>query len=104
MKKYLLLLLCIFYLQKATAQLNLVPNPSFEDTVYCPFGTDQLDACANWLNFCNSPDYFNACSNPAFGVPNSVFGYQYAHTGNAYAGAVFIKAQAVQTDQIIENL
>jgi Secretion system C-terminal sorting domain len=91
MKKQLLLLLCILSMQNASAQFNLVPNPSFEDTVYCPFGTNQLDACANWLNFGNSPDYFNVCSNPAFAVPNSVFGFQYAHTGNAYAGAAFYR-------------
>lgn len=89
MKKYLLLLLSILSLQKATAQLNLVPNPSFEDTVYCPTGIRQIDASQHWLNFGNTPDYFNACSNPVFGVPNSTFGFQYAHTGNAYAGAVF---------------
>lgn len=71
------------------AQINLVPNPSFEDTVYCPFGTNQIDACANWLNFGNSPDYFNTCSNPAFAVPNSIFGFQYPHTGDAMAGSIF---------------
>lgn len=91
MKKYLLLLLCIFSLQKVNAQFNLVPNPSFEDTVYCPTGLRQIDACQHWLNFGNSPDYFNACSNPIFGVPNSAFGFQYAHTGNAYAGVIFFR-------------
>ena len=70
----------------SNAQINLVPNPSFEDTVYCPFGTNQIDACANWLNFGNSPDYFNACNPFGMSVPNSVFGFQYAHTGVAMAG------------------
>ncbi|MBK7964747.1 MAG: hypothetical protein IPK10_05295 [Bacteroidetes bacterium] len=84
--KYLLLLCLLISPSISLAQLNLVPNPSFEDTVYCPTGNNQIDACEQWLNFGNSPDYFNACSNPAFAVPNAVFGFQYAHTGDAYAG------------------
>jgi hypothetical protein len=87
--KYLAFLLLLIFSEGSFAQLNLVPNPSFEDTVYCPFGTNQINACQHWMNFGNSPDYFNACSNPAFGVPNSNPGFQYAHTGNAYGGAVF---------------
>lgn len=55
--------------------------------MYCPTGLRQIDACQHWLNFGNSPDYFNSCT--PFGLPNSVFGFQYAHTGNAYAGAIF---------------
>ncbi len=79
-----LLFLCSF----ANAQQNLVPNPSFEDTVYCPYGLNQIDACANWLNFGNSPDYFNACATNGVTVPNSNFGFMYAHTGKARAGIV----------------
>jgi hypothetical protein len=84
--KYLLFFFLLIASRNAFAQLNLVPNPSFEDTVYCPFGTNQIDACANWLNFGNSPDYFNACNPFGMSVPNSVFGFQYAHSGNAMAG------------------
>jgi len=57
--------------------------------VYCPFGSNQLNACKHWLNFGNSPDYFNACT--PLGLPNSNPGFQYAHTGNAYAGAIFFR-------------
>ena len=83
--KYLLFLFLLIASRSSFAQLNLVPNPSFEDTVYCPFGTNQIDACQHWLNFGNSPDYFNACT-PFVGIPNNSFGYQYAHSGNAMAG------------------
>ncbi len=89
MKLLKVFLLLLLFSPLVRAQLNLVPNPSFEDTVYCPFGTNQFDACANWLNFGNSPDYFNACT--YLGLPNSVFGFQYAHSGNAYAGAAFYR-------------
>ena len=90
MKNLLLVLLLFILSLSSQAQQNLVPNPSFEDTVYCPFGTNQMDACANWMNFGNSPDYFNACTGPSFyGLPDNYgFGYQYAHTGNAMAGAI----------------
>lgn len=84
--KYLLFLFLLIASRNSFAQLNLVPNPSFEDTVYCPFGTNQIDACANWLNFGNSPDYFNACNPFGMSVPNSVFGFQYAHSGVGMAG------------------
>jgi type IX secretion system substrate protein len=61
---------------------NLVPNPSFEDTVACPTADDQLYNCVGWDAF-GSPDYFNACSS-SFSVPNNWGGYQQAATGNAY--------------------
>lgn len=73
--------------QKVSAQ-NLVPNPSFEDTVFCPMGLGQLYATPNWLSFGYTPDYFNACNNTGVSVPNSVFGFQYAHNGNGMAGLV----------------
>jgi Secretion system C-terminal sorting domain len=87
--KHLLSILLLFMLCfSSQAQQNLVPNPSFEDTVYCPFGTNQMDVCANWMNFGNSPDYFNTCT--GFGGPpfNYGFGFQYAHTSNAMAGII----------------
>jgi Secretion system C-terminal sorting domain len=85
--KQKLFLLIILLITSQTHGQNLVPNPSFEDTVYCPFGSNQLNASEHWLNFGNSPDYFNACT--YLGLPNSNPGFQYAHTGNAYAGAIF---------------
>ena len=85
--KHLLLVLLLFTLSLSSqAQQNLVPNPSFEDTVYCPFGLNQFDACKDWMNFGNSPDYFNSCGPSGLNVPNVVFGYQFAHSGNAMAG------------------
>ncbi len=85
--KHLLSILFIFILSfSSKAQQNLVPNPSFEDTVYCPNATNQIDACQHWLNFGNSPDYFNACDPTGLNVPNSSFGFQYAHSGNGMAG------------------
>ncbi len=43
-------------------------------------------------NLSSSTDYYNSCNNSIngfFGVPNILFGNQFAKTGNAYAGFIF---------------
>jgi hypothetical protein len=90
MKKFFLLfsIFFIFFIlltcNIATAQINLVPNPSFEDTLRCPIGVPDLDGvCKDWISFKGTPDYFNNCSsNVGF---NNPWGYQSAHTGQAFA-------------------
>lgn len=64
-----------------------MPNPSFEDTVYCPLGTNNPQALATWFNpTMASPDYYNACANNGGGVPVNDWGYQEAQDGDAYIG------------------
>jgi gliding motility-associated-like protein len=71
------------------AQQNLVPNGSFEDTVYCPTGTNDPGALSTWYNpTMASPDYYNSCANNVGGVPINDWGYQYAEDGNAYTGLI----------------
>lgn len=79
----------------AVVAQNLVPNPGFENYSVCPSSSGQLNACTgNWFgNAFQTPDYFNACNpNSTFlgslevGVPNNLFGFQYAASGNGYAG------------------
>jgi hypothetical protein len=77
------LLLCSFL----KAQ-NLVPNPSFEDTVNCPFQSGDMDKASGWTSFCGSPDYFKSCNQSDWGVPTNICGYQMAASGNAYAGFI----------------
>jgi hypothetical protein len=78
-------------------QNNLVPNPSFEDTLQCPTNQAQLYVCVDWVNpTACSPDYFHSCNPPVFSPPSTYFpnvgvpenggGFQLAHTGEAYAG------------------
>ena len=67
-------------------QTNLVVNPSFEDTVSCPFASGDIDKATGWTSFCGSPDFFHTCNQFDFGVPNNVFGYQMPASGNTYAG------------------
>ncbi|MEI6488788.1 MAG: T9SS type A sorting domain-containing protein [Bacteroidota bacterium] len=67
------------------AQVNLVPNYSFEDTIHCPIGPGYLNYARSWTQIGTS-DYYNICANGPVGVPSNGAGYQYARTGNAYAG------------------
>lgn len=86
MKNYLLLSSFIFFSLFVKAQ-NLVPNPSFEDTVQCPiFFYDNF--ATDWYTCGISPDYYNPCANGAsvFGAPTNWFGYQNAYDGVAYIG------------------
>ena len=94
MKKLLAILFFIFELCLVQAQTNLVPNPSFEDTLDCPIGDWRIMTCKDW--FCVYPangdqftnnitqcDYYNSCSQLA-GYNNSN-GFQIPKTGVAYS-------------------
>jgi hypothetical protein len=112
MKKIIIaFLLSVFYLQ-SNAQLNLVPNPSFELKNSCPIGrgykycklmdttitpaqcidepysSGYFDSTiVGWSSYSETPDYFNVCApNPNQGVPNNIFGTQSAYDGDAYVG------------------
>jgi hypothetical protein len=60
-----------------------VPNPSFEDTVFCPWAENQMPY--QWICFGNTPDYYNSCSS-ALNVPNTPTGYHQTHTGVGMIG------------------
>ena len=79
---------------------NFVPNPSFEDTLWCPYNTGQINAANHWSapgGGGGSSELFHVCNNypnPPWstgivGIPDNFEGYQYARTGNAYAGCGF---------------
>ena len=89
MKKLILLILTFAY-NLCNAQSNLVPNPSFEDTIECPHYANQLDKAVGWHVSKGSPDYFNDCAFIAdnCSVPYNFLGYQYAHSGSAYCGFI----------------
>lgn len=89
MKKIILHIILLFGLSlNLSAQVNLVPNPSFEDSLGCPLGFGQISLTNYWYSpNLATPDYFHECS-IAYGVPINVYGYQPARTGIAYAGAI----------------
>lgn len=79
------------------SQQNLVPNPSFEDTLYGPVYTGEVWKANQWNN-CggnNTADFFyNSPSAITVGVPNNYFGNQYPATGNGYCGFYCYQGQS----------
>jgi len=87
MKKFIFSFLLCFALFEVDGQVNLVPNPSFEERTGCPEGYPDLDGvCNDWMSFRGSPDYFHNCSSMN-GYTNN-WGYQEPHSGEAYAGVI----------------
>src|SRR5690242_12469933 len=84
--KGLFTVIVILIIPLRTFSQNLVPNPSFEDTIPCsswfPPGP-----VTDWFNSNNStPDWFGAASTCTDVTPSNVFGFQFPHTGIAYCG------------------
>ena len=92
MKRISFIFVCLLcFISIANAQINLVPNPSFELYDTCPFSAGPITYTNNWQaasTTFGTPDYFNTCapSSSDGGVPFNFMGYQYAHSGVAYAG------------------
>jgi gliding motility-associated-like protein len=93
----------LFIYLSSKAQINLVPNPSFEDTIgnncFAQMNVDNPVSnnhyIKNWCTYKNmTPDYYNYCANFFSGnpypnyssVPFSCRTYQLPHTGDAYVG------------------
>jgi gliding motility-associated-like protein len=90
------------------AQINLVPNPSFEIYDTCPYGLSYLTpSCQDWFTPTSvmtiippqpfslfdwgSSDYFNICSfHHTSLIPNNFVGYQLSKSGQAYAGFLLL--------------
>ena len=70
------------------AQVNLVPNGSFEEYDSCPGGGGDFTV-KHWFSpTSTSPDYYNPCNILDSGVPWNLYGYQYPSQGIAYTGIV----------------
>jgi hypothetical protein len=86
MKKILILLILMAAAKFSFAQVNLVPNPSFEDTVCCyPTGPDF--AAIGWFVL-GSSDYFRDGYNGGFSPSptNNGLGSQFPLSGDAFVG------------------
>jgi hypothetical protein len=86
MKLILPLLLCLGIATLVCAQINLVPNGSFEEYTQCPDNTSQVDSCVGWYSVYYSPDYYAECAPYPVAVPDNFCGYQHAFDGSAYIG------------------
>jgi len=59
----LTLLFMYFSTQNSHGQVNLVPNPSFEEYSLCPDKESQIERVDGWFSPSNgTPDYYNYCS------------------------------------------
>ena len=90
MKKIFLFLILIFSKPVLKSQ-NLVPNPSFEDTIACPTGAAGIILTPPWNTALGTPDYFNACASSCrqancSGTPCNWAGNQVPFSGNSYTG------------------
>lgn len=104
--KITIFLVLTFTLTLGRAQVNYVPNPSFEDTISCPSSSPiGQNFVKNWKSLDSvSPancffEYFNKCS--SFGstsVPANSRGTQKPRTGNAY-----VEMQLFCTDPICNS-
>ncbi len=74
------MLIIVFFTMEqsmAYAQVNLVPNPSFELHDSCPNTFAQINYLLNWKAINISPDYYHKCStNSAVSIPYNCRGYQ----------------------------
>ncbi len=73
------------------AQINIIPNPSFELMDTCPVGVMGY-TLLNWFSPTDgTPDQFTVCASGlgARSVPQSDWGFQYPKEGNAY-GAIYL--------------
>jgi len=95
--KYLLILLFPLSLLGQ----NLVPNPSFEDTVACPTNQAQIDKAVGWSSYRHSPDLFHVCTIISAGIPWNGAGYQYPYEGEAYAGLVTRNSWGMEKREMI---
>ncbi len=85
--------------------LNLVPNPSFEDTNSCPTGISQIYRTDYWYSpTANSPDFFHSCVDVTTisppDIPQNLWGTQSAHSGSAYTGVVGLYSAANGRDYV----
>ena len=91
MNKIILTIIALFfYGNQIFGQENLIPNPSFEDTVTCPDNSfnGAVDVALFWNVALSTPDLFNSCSSSSgVGVPTNYTNcYQPALNGTGYAG------------------
>jgi hypothetical protein len=87
------ILLCFSFVIRA--QVNLVPNPSFEVHSFCPQDAGTLEYATGWFNpNVATPDLFDTCFNFStawsefMDVPQNYAGNQTPIHGSSYAGLI----------------
>ena len=103
MTKLIITMICSLKLIVAYSQTNLVLNPSFEDTVHCPFNNNMISYAMNWSGIdtaasalfsnCN-PEYFNSSCGIILTSVQPYF-HQNARTGSGMVGSIFLSFDSV---------
>ena len=76
----------LFLLPILSVGQNLVPNPSFEDTIFCPFSAGDVNGIEHWIKVKGSVDYFHPCGINGFSVPTNKHGFQEPFDRLGYVG------------------
>ncbi|NTW34329.1 MAG: hypothetical protein HGB12_17205, partial [Bacteroidetes bacterium] len=90
MRSIYILIIFLFFSLRIIAQVNLVPNPGFENFIpgdtFCNAGP--IIGTPPWLSPTGaSPNCFKECCwNQGWAIPQNTFGFQYTHNGIGYAG------------------
>jgi len=63
-----------------------VPNPSFNDVIFCPNSGTLFTYAKGWFTNINSADLFHECGSNGWAVPNNLFGFQNPYSGKGYCG------------------
>ncbi len=104
MKQTLTYILSFLFTLNGLAQVNLVPNGSFEEYTQCPDNQGQLERAIGWVNpTSTTPDYFNTCSTDNnFLIPINYYGSQNPHSGNAYVGIALYVSFSINIREYIQ--
>ena len=81
MRLRLLIALLLMMTWKIHAQGNLVPNPSFEDTIHCVTHDSQFQGFVKYWMGGYGEYYSEICQGNQVGVPQNDIGYQWPRTG-----------------------
>ncbi len=87
MKRIYTIIACLLLSIGLKAQINLVPNGSFEQFDTCMMSAGTVFRAVGWENVVSDVEYLNSCANisqPTYGVPQNGLGYQFAEDGYAY--------------------
>jgi hypothetical protein len=106
-RKYYIFILCFFFFEEAFAQVNLVPNPSFENLSQCPTFLSQLEYATPWFQPYpdtqeSSTDLFSSCCSGFCGLINNSRGSQIPRTGNSYVGSAYYSDGKTNAREFIE--
>jgi hypothetical protein len=103
-KRVLTLLAIVFYgIGFSQAQINLIPNPSFEGNTGIPLSYSEFNKCNDWYSVIGTPDYLSnfspiiyntfSCSVNSF---DNATGKQIPRNGNFMSG-IFLRTINTQT-------